>query len=585
MLRYLACIYSLDVASSLRFEALSLPDVSVSDLARSIDDASANAQHSSILASPHFGRTAQPPRTYPASSCGSQEIQTMHRSNPNSVSTSHAEAWESHDLEHGKLRPRPMSRLASYLSAHRSPDKAEPGSFDWSGIGAKDEDYAPKPDMMSNAILQHVLINPTMDLPARYNSFLLHVLEDYRRLTLENQEQSLRLQVEINSHWEDSEQFRRTLELFNRERNSLTKLPIRSGLNSEEEALEGRVSNSSASAENHPIPHLGGIYQHGELNRPTCDALLRYPGQSPRRHTSPSRSMTITSRILSVADGDQEILLPVSSNTLRSMHPANVVERSSDVASKSPSDLPNTSLPPPQMTLVSRLAQRYAERLGCQPSELINEMVDTCSSTLLQTESDLMLRTVPSLHSPANSEAWHHRPAVHEMGRADTPPVNALRRETLGDRAAQRSFSFYPGDDAKAPSLSDANRGIEDLQLSQSKIPLYDHNSSRQRQPARTPSTGPGSAASADIASNRAFNASATEDAPRSRAHRENSARSVTTAIKDSSYRNSPGSKESSPRVEQAGARRSLDHSEQRSFAVAAARAAGFRDISDRKTG
>ena len=182
----------------------------------------------------------------------------MHRSNPSSVTTSQHDAGATYDPEHLKARTRPKSRLASYLGTYRNTEKAEPASFDWSSLAVKDEAYVPKPEMMGNTILQQILNNPTKDLPARYNSFVLHILEDHRRLTAENHGQAQRLQAEVESHWEANEQFRQTLELYSSKRNILGSTPQRYGGNSMREIPEGRASPSFPRFGQDPISYVGG---------------------------------------------------------------------------------------------------------------------------------------------------------------------------------------------------------------------------------------------------------------------------------------------------------------------------------------
>jgi len=140
------------------------------------------------------------------------------RFNANPVAASQADAAEIHDPEHAKARPRPKSRLASYLNTYRNAEKTEPASFEWSSLPVRDGIYVPGPDHMSNTLLQQIMANPMHDLPAGYNNLVLHMIEDYRHLAAQNHEQCQRLQAEIESHLEDNEQYRRTLQMYNHER-------------------------------------------------------------------------------------------------------------------------------------------------------------------------------------------------------------------------------------------------------------------------------------------------------------------------------------------------------------------------------
>ena len=114
--------------------------------------------------------------------------------------------------EYARRRPRPRKSLASfasYLGAYRtaSGSKSEWPSIDWSNINAEDHIYKPDPDSMCTTLQQHVLNNPSTDLPAQYNSFLLHILESYYRLKDDKKELERKLQAEEESHQSDAQEF------------------------------------------------------------------------------------------------------------------------------------------------------------------------------------------------------------------------------------------------------------------------------------------------------------------------------------------------------------------------------------------
>ena len=118
------------------------------------------------------------------------------------------------DPERVSGRLRLKSSITAYLGVYRNTEKIEPLSFDWSSLGTKDETYAPNPDLMSKIILRQIRENPARKLPARYNSSLLHILEDYQCARAEVSELVQRLQAEIENHREDHEQYGPTLSLF-----------------------------------------------------------------------------------------------------------------------------------------------------------------------------------------------------------------------------------------------------------------------------------------------------------------------------------------------------------------------------------
>ena len=82
-----------------------------------------------------------------------------------------------------KGRHRPKIRLPSYLSTHRALpafERPDLPFFDWSSLNGKDEVYNPNTEHMCNTILKQILSDPSTPLPAQYNTFLLHILEDHR---------------------------------------------------------------------------------------------------------------------------------------------------------------------------------------------------------------------------------------------------------------------------------------------------------------------------------------------------------------------------------------------------------------------
>ena len=114
--------------------------------------------------------------------------------------------------EYARRRPRPrksLASLASYLGTHRTPSGSKPEwpFIDWSNINAEDHIYRPKPDSMCTTLQQHVLNNPSTDLPAQYNSFVLHILESYYRLKDEKKELARKLQEEEERRQTDAYEF------------------------------------------------------------------------------------------------------------------------------------------------------------------------------------------------------------------------------------------------------------------------------------------------------------------------------------------------------------------------------------------
>ncbi len=61
---------------------------------------------------------------------------------------------------------------------------------------------------MCTMLQQYVLNNPSIDLPAQYNSFVLHIIESYYRLNDDKKELERKLQVEEERHQADVDEFK-----------------------------------------------------------------------------------------------------------------------------------------------------------------------------------------------------------------------------------------------------------------------------------------------------------------------------------------------------------------------------------------
>ena len=113
--------------------------------------------------------------------------------------------------ESTKPRPRrSLASFASYLSTHKTgPTDTQPewSSFDWSNLKVKDDVYRPDPDRMCETLRQHVLANPSSNLPAQYNSFVLHVIEAYESLKSEKMDLETKFQAEEQCHKADVREF------------------------------------------------------------------------------------------------------------------------------------------------------------------------------------------------------------------------------------------------------------------------------------------------------------------------------------------------------------------------------------------
>lgn len=107
-------------------------------------------------------------------------------------------------------RTRPMSRLASFLTVHSVPgsiDKPESPAFDWALPKGRDKVYEPNIEAMCNTLRSRVLRYPVDDVPAQYNNFVLHLLEEYQHLIDEKKSLQEALDAEIEDHEADTSKY------------------------------------------------------------------------------------------------------------------------------------------------------------------------------------------------------------------------------------------------------------------------------------------------------------------------------------------------------------------------------------------
>ncbi|KAL8824903.1 MAG: hypothetical protein Q9191_004742 [Dirinaria sp. TL-2023a] len=356
-----------------------------------------------------------------------------------------------------KTRPRPKSRLASYLSTNGETDQSDVPSFDWTTLGEEiDEAYEPVPTILSHTLQQHVLNNPIGDLPARYNNLILRLVEDHRRLGKENERLLEELRKEIESHMEDNERFRQTMELYLRKREVAGRAVLEEAASggTDLSPQQGFQSGSSAAPVSRlPVAHVDSHPIHSSSeNSPQKD-------RTRRQYISPSRNMTLITRAVLAADEKVETILtppphhkpapPRKCNTLpeKEAFPAPTTD---------PENLslwtehPASSHP---ALLISRLTERLASRIQCHPHQIHNEVLDTCNE----------LREANSLHKRTTSgpKTSGTQPAEQKRGTRFTPthtsetqgtPQSAI--DSHHPRNHQRSFSFLPGDDNQSALIS-----------------------------------------------------------------------------------------------------------------------------------
>lgn len=298
--------------------------------------------------------------------------------------------------------------------------------------------------------------------------------------------------------------------------------------------------------------------------------------------------MTLTSRAILTAESTREVYLSSShQGSNNRVHGATEVDVRSDEIDSWSSHLTEDCLPPQHLAFVSCLTVRLANRLNCSPMSLSHEIAEAYKETLEQTVSNAPISVRSNLKSNTTSHASRNecdRNVRHINYKNLSHPTLAGSgmAKISGHR---RSFSFQPGDDAKKPSLSKATAGPGKAESVRHRMPSRDDNAFHQGNNAERSSDQASEAASLDTLCYLHTGISAAKSSLMSGTHRENFSRSVVTAIKDSSDRSSSSPMKISPRLYQATARGSLGGSEKYLFAIAAARAAGFREISDTKAG
>jgi hypothetical protein len=298
--------------------------------------------------------------------------------------------------------------------------------------------------------------------------------------------------------------------------------------------------------------------------------------------------MTLISGAVLKADGANEVLL---SSPRQGINTGGYGATGVDVRSDgidSWSSLPTEDrLPPQHAAFVSCLTARLAKRLDCSQIDLFNDIAEACIDTLDKTVSDTPVSVRSDLRSTTTSNPSRDERDrnVQNVKRKDLSHPTFPDSRMAKDSGHQRSFSFQPGDDAKTPSLFKAIIGPGKAESVRHRMPPRHDNALLQGNQVERLSDQTSGAASPDVLFYQNTGISAAKSSLRSYTHRENSSRSVVTAIIDSSYRSSSSPQERSQRLYQATAKGSLGGSEQNSFAIAAARAAGFRDISDVKAG
>jgi len=172
-------------------------------------------------------------------------------------------------------RSRPMSRLASFLTVHSLPgsvDKPEPPAFDWALPKDRDKVYKPDTEAMANTLRSRVLRFPVDDIPAQYNSFVLHILEDYQRLLDENTSLQKAHDAEIEDHEADRSKYESMSAAWELERRRLAAQAPSNAQRETNGDLDGGYDESATFEAMKPKGQSAAMKSILKVNRYQCQA-------------------------------------------------------------------------------------------------------------------------------------------------------------------------------------------------------------------------------------------------------------------------------------------------------------------------
>ncbi|MCJ1392834.1 hypothetical protein MMC18_005706 [Xylographa bjoerkii] len=423
-----------------------------------------------------------------------------------------------------EMRPHPKSRLASYLSTHRTQaltDKLEDPAFNWAPPKDRDRVYDPDLEAMCNTLRGRVLKFPSKDLPAQYNSFVLHLVEGYQHLLVERNALQSAVDTQMAHEQDNLEKFPDTSSHWVRGRRSLE--PV---LSSEDPFLpkERRGSDETGTVKK--------LKENGSLHR----------AQTRNSHrTSESDHSSMIGDLLP-DEQEEEASAPRKKNTQIAFHLA------SWLAHRTGSDL--DAVYPEIAEIIS--AYSVPEN-GPLQSTCLEESTNPSST---QTETAVIEARADNVKPKARDHKSDHTVNVQEV-------------EKKHNNQRPR-FSFLPGDDIQVSRLTGSgSNSLLDISSERKsgrynvEAQLKSKDNDRVRKvsavdEARGISTGP-------------------TDEENSEPRRGDSNRSVLTAINNGSYSSSSGTLRVGS--SNSGSAKKSDHvastAKKDSFAAAAARIAG----------
>ena len=215
-----------------------------------------------------------------------REAQEQYSQNVDVSNMSKSRRFSSDYIEAQSARARPKSRLASYLSNHRSfsvLEKPDNSTFNSPAPNDKDDVYDPDPLQMSYTIQKRLLAFPAQGLPAQHNSLLMHLIEAFRHLSIDRLELLEKLEEEKKSHGTDLHDFQRK-ELYWLKEREAHKLQI---ANMESLLARSRTGSSTPTAA--PAANAQALRCADGLRKPSARSKGRASGQEEMREKTQKR--------------------------------------------------------------------------------------------------------------------------------------------------------------------------------------------------------------------------------------------------------------------------------------------------------
>ncbi|MCJ1382781.1 hypothetical protein MMC17_005894 [Xylographa soralifera] len=438
-----------------------------------------------------------------------------------------------------ETRPHPKSRLASYLSTHRtqaSTDKLEDPAFNWAPPKDRDRVYDPDLEAMCNTLRGRVLKFPSKDLPAPYNSFVLHLVEGYQNLLLERNALQLALDTQMAHEQENLEKHLDTSTHRVRGRSSLELVlspedpfQFKARRGSEESGTVKKLKENVMTRTWQISPSRGMARLSQRLlkinintdHHTSTSVLGAGPPHSPLNTkyspSSPHRAQTRTSQYTSESDNSSMI---------------------GDLLPDEQEEEPNA--PRKKNTQIAfHLASWLAHRTGSDLNAVYPEIAEIISAYSVPENGPLQATCFEEGTKPLSSQfekvisvadnTRKKAPTKHKSD--DIVSVQEVEKKCNNQRPR---FSFLPGDDMQVPSVTGSRSNTLSTFGSERQLEKYDAriaSNSKDNSRARESSA---------LDEGRGISAGPANKG-RSEPRREDSNRSVLTAINNGSYSSSTG--------------------------------------------